>query len=62
MVFWVSSSTAFRRFVMPLLALCGCAFMVYAAFAGHGVSSVLHYLIVFVGFMAVGNLFYRKRA
>ena len=26
----------FRRFVMPALALCACAFMVYAAFAGYG--------------------------
>ena len=34
----------FRRFVMPALALCACAFMVYAAFAGYGVT-VLYYLV-----------------
>lgn len=50
----------FRRVVMPLLGLVGCAFMVYAAFAGHGWSNVLHYLVIFAVFMAVGNLFYKK--
>ena len=53
---------SFRRIIMPLLGLVGCAFMVYAAFAGHGVSNVLHYLVIFAVFMAVGNLFYRKEA
>lgn len=52
----------FKRFVMPILGLCGCFFMVYAAFAGHGVSKVLHYLVIFAAFMVVGNLFYRKKA
>ena len=28
----------FRRYVMPALALCGCGFMIYAAFAAYGVT------------------------
>ncbi len=51
---------AFKRIIMPALGLLGCLFMVYAAFAGHGVSTVLHYLIIFVVIMAVGNYFYFK--
>ena len=50
----------FRRYVMPALALCGCGFMVYAAFAGYGVT-VLYYLVVFAVIMAVGALFRRPR-
>lgn len=50
----------FKRFVMPALALCGCFFMVYAAFAGYGVK-VFYYLMVYAVFMIVGNLFYRKK-
>ena len=49
----------FQRFVMPVLALGGCCFMVYAAFAAYG-ATVWYYLIIFVVVMAVGNLFYRK--
>lgn len=51
----------FKRYVMPVLGLAGCAFMVYAAFAGYGVSTCLHYLAVFAVIMAIGNLFYRTR-
>lgn len=51
----------FKRFVMPLLALCGCLFMVYAAFAGYGVK-VFYYLAVYAVFMLAGNCFYRKKA
>ena len=50
----------FDRYVMPILGLCGCLVMVYAAFAAYGVSTVLHYLIVFAVVMIIGNLFYRK--
>ena len=46
----------FRRFVMPILALCGCGFMVYAAFAGYGMT-VFYYLAVFAAVMAVGSRF-----
>ena len=51
----------FQRFVMPSLALIGCGFMVYAAFAGYG-SGVLAYLVVYAAFMAVGRCFYRRQA
>lgn len=47
-----------KRFVLPILALAGCGFMVYAAFAGYGVSVVAHYLIVFGAVMLVGGGFY----
>ncbi|MBE6996267.1 MAG: APC family permease [Ruminococcaceae bacterium] len=48
----------FKRFVMPILGLGGCVFMVYAAFAAYG-KVVLFYLIVFAVIMIIGNLFYR---
>ena len=51
----------FKRFVMPILGLGGCCFMVYAAFAAYG-KTVWFYLIVFAVVMAIGNLFYRKSA
>ena len=49
----------FKRFVMPILGLCGCVFMVYAAFAAYG-KTVLFYLVVYVVIMIIGNFFYRK--
>ncbi|MEA4942332.1 MAG: APC family permease [Oscillibacter sp.] len=51
---------SFKRFVMPVLGLCGCLFMVYAAFAGYG-RKVFYYLAVYAVFMLVGNCFYRKK-
>jgi APA family basic amino acid/polyamine antiporter len=44
----------FKRFVMPGIALAGCIFMVYAAFASHGVINVLHYLMIFAVIMIIG--------
>ena len=35
--------------------------MVYAAFVGHGVSNVLHYLVIFAVFMVAGNFFYKRK-
>lgn len=52
----------FKRYLMPALGLAGCVFMVYAAFAGYGVSTCLHYLVVYAVIMAIGSLFYRKTA
>lgn len=49
----------FKRYVMPVLGLCGCVFMVYAAFAGYGMK-VFYYLIVYAVIMIIGNFFYRK--
>ena len=51
----------FKRFVMPALGLCGCLFMVYAAFAAYG-EKVFYYLVIYAAFMLVGNCFYRKNA
>ena len=51
----------FKRFVMPVLGLFGCVFMVYASFAAYG-KTVLFYLVVFVVVMVIGNLFYHKGA
>ena len=52
------------RYVMPTLGVIGCLFMIYAAFAAYGVSTVGHYLIVFAVIMVVGNLLYggKKKA
>lgn len=47
---------AFKRFVIPTLALCGSIFMIYAAVESHKMG-VLYYLIVFAVFMFMGWLF-----
>ena len=44
---------ALRRFVMPVLALCGSVFMVIACILGHGIGC-LWYLIVFAVVMTIG--------
>ena len=49
-----------RRFVMPILALCGSTFMVIASVFSHGIGC-LWYLIVFAVVMAIGALVYNKR-
>lgn len=61
---------AFQRFILPILALIACAFMVFAAVYAHGITPyiaakangtfsfpVLFYLIVFVVIMAIGLAF-----
>ena len=48
-----------RRVLTPVLALCGCVFMVYAAFAAHG-AAVWYYLVVFGAVMLLGAYFGRK--
>jgi APA family basic amino acid/polyamine antiporter len=50
----------FKRTVMPMLGVCGCLFMVYAALAAHG-KEVAHYLIVFAVIMVIGNLLYHPK-
>ena len=49
-----------RRFVLPILALCGSVFMVIACILGHGMACVW-YLIVFAVIMAIGWLVERNR-
>ena len=42
----------FKRFVMPVLSVCGCVFIVIAAFFAHRMSAVF-YLIVFAAIMLI---------
>lgn len=51
---------AVKRFVLPVLSICGCLFMVTAAVVSHGVD-VLWYLLVFVIVTAIGALVRGKR-
>ena len=50
----------FRRYIMPVLSICGCIFMIYAACVSHGMA-VVNYLITFAIIMAVGYLFSNKK-
>lgn len=49
-----------RRFIMPGLTICGCAFMVYACAISHGIACVW-YLIVFAVVMSIGHLLYQRK-
>ena len=49
-----------RRFIMPILAMCGSVFMVVACVLAHGISC-LWYLIVFAVVMFIGGLLYKPR-
>jgi len=46
----------FNRYIMPVLALIGCVFMIIAAWFSHG-WSVVAYLIIFAVVMALGAVF-----
>jgi len=63
----------FKRFVLPILAILACAFMVFAAVYAHGITPyldakktnefkfpVLFYLIIFAVVMIIGGFFYKK--
>ncbi len=50
-----------RRFVLPILALCGSGFMILACIMSHGIAC-LWYLIVFAVIMGIGAIFDRKKA
>ena len=61
-VMWIKKATdesAMRRYVLPLLAICGSLFMIYASIMGHGIAC-FWYLIVFAAFMFAGWLLNRK--
>lgn len=47
------SLNVFRRFIMPILAVCACIFMVIAAIYAHG-RAVVFYLIIFAVIMVLG--------
>lgn len=46
----------FKRFLMPILAIAGCVFMMVAAWFAHGMS-VVYYLIIFAVIMVIGVVF-----
>jgi len=49
------SLNTFKCFVMPVLAICACLFMVVAAYYAHG-QAVFYYLIIFAVIMAIGMI------
>ena len=58
LIMWMikeKDQNVFRRFIMPILALCGSAFMVVACIASHK-WACLWYLIVFAAVMVLGGL------
>ena len=62
-VMWIKKATdesAMRRYVLPLLAICGSLFMIYASIMGHGIAC-FWYLIVFAEVMAVGFAFSKEK-
>jgi len=50
----------FKRFVMPILAVCGCLFMVYATWSAYH-ETVFYYLIIFLAIMIIGIFFSKKK-
>ena len=63
---------AFKRFILPIISIVACAFMIFAAVYAHGITPyqaaaaegkfsfpVLFYLILFAVIMAAGAFFYR---
>ncbi|APC38930.1 APC family permease [Clostridium estertheticum] len=51
----------FKRFVMPIISLTGCVFMIVAACFSHKLE-VVAYLIIFAIIMAIGALFSKKQS
>jgi len=51
---------AFKRYVAPILAICGCLFMIVAACFAHKIA-VVWYLITFVVIMIIGSFFYKTK-
>lgn len=50
----------FNRFIMPILGVLGCLFMVYAAIVSHQMA-VVWYLVIFAAIMLVGVFFGKKK-
>ena len=55
------SESILRRFVLPILAICGSVFMVVACIIGHGIGC-MWYLIVFAAVMLLGAFLNRHRS
>lgn len=64
----------FKRFILPIMALCACLFMVFAAVYAHGITPyltakangtfsfpVLFYLIIFAVIMIIGAIFRKAK-
>ena len=64
----------FKRFVLPVLSIVACAFMIFAAVYAHGITPylaakeagtfkfpVLFYLILFAAVMLIGMLFAKSK-
>ena len=51
----------FQRFVMPMLGIIACIFMVYCAVVAYGIQCV-YYLIVFAVIMLIGALFMKEKS
>ena len=56
-----SGLSTFRRYVVPIMAVLSCVFMVVAACLAHQMA-VVYYLLVFVVIMAIGIWFMPKKA
>ncbi|PKM74105.1 MAG: amino acid permease [Firmicutes bacterium HGW-Firmicutes-16] len=52
--------SAFKRIIMPFLAICGCVFMVFAACYTYKFT-VLYYLAIFAVIMLIGVFFIKKK-
>ena len=62
-IMWIKKATdenAMRRYVTPILAICGSLFMIYASIMGHGIAC-FWYLIVFAAVMAVVFAFSKEK-
>ncbi|MBQ6999138.1 MAG: APC family permease [Clostridia bacterium] len=59
MIIKEKSLSFFKRFIVPVVAMIACIFMVYAAIIAHGMDTV-YYLIVFAIVMVAAIPFYRK--
>ena len=62
-IMWIKKATdenAMRRYVTPILAICGSLFMIDASIMGHGIAC-FWYLIVFAAVMAVGFAFSKEK-
>lgn len=55
------SGSVFRKYIMPIIAICGCIFMTIATYFAHG-SDILSFLAVLVVCLAIGAFFKRKHS
>ncbi|MCL1788661.1 MAG: amino acid permease [Defluviitaleaceae bacterium] len=51
----------FNRFVAPLVAMGGCAYLLYAAYISQGATRIVVFAVMFAVFMLCGVLFYKRK-